>query len=161
MATFRKIVIAPSAPRTVARVKDEDATYVVPSVTRDYLLAGRAIFTVTNMTTGEALTFKVRRVEQHGHGVYFVNVKVGDGPYPYQFIGILNPDRGTIRCTTKSAFLPGTKEYQTAAWATGVLITGKMVASHYRIEHNGKCGRCGKPLTETNDVNNGVHVKCM
>lgn len=164
--SFKKIERAASVPRVHATTKIDDGDYALPSITRDYLLGGKATFTVTNVETGEKLTYKVRKARKEWppdsgtfNDTYYVNVKVPGGRFPFQYVGIMNPLTGTIKTTALSVFLPGTKEYTTGAWATNVVITGKSIASTYRIEHLGKCGRCGKPLDTASNAR-GLHTVC-
>jgi hypothetical protein len=145
MQGFRKIERAASVATTA--VVEVEPDYVLPGVTRDYLLGGKALFTVTNRDTGESMTFKVRRARKEWpiksgdySNVYFVNVKSGGERFPYRYIGILNPVTGTIKVTAGSAYLPGSKEYTTASWATGVVLNRKLIAPNYSIDHQGKCG---------------------
>jgi hypothetical protein len=135
----------------------------LPKLSKKFLLAGRALYTVDN-GSGEHYTFKVRLKKGEWNGkpseTYFVQVKAPGGPWPYQYIGILNPDTGHIKCTSKSAFLPGTKEYDVAAWSTQVVIRGTMIPSNYDVRHAGKCGKCAKTLTDPESIERGIGPEC-
>jgi hypothetical protein len=137
-----------------------------PELSEKFLLAGRALFTVSN-PKGDHYTFKVRRVESEwpvGSGrmsvTYFVNVKTSGSDRPYQYIGILKTDTGDIKCTAKSAFLPGTKEYDVAKWACQSVIGAKMIPDGYHIEHAGHCGKCGRTLTDPESIQRGIGPEC-
>jgi hypothetical protein len=138
----------------------------IPKLTSLFLLAGKALFTVTN-PKGDHYTFKVRKVVSEwpvGSGTmstsYFVSVKASGGVYPYRYIGLLNADTGGIKCTAKSEFIVGTKEYNVAAWACGVVINMKNMPDGYKIEHAGKCGRCGLTLTDPESIERGIGPDC-
>lgn len=135
----------------------------LPKLSAAFLRAGKALFTVSN-GKGEHYTFKVRGREGEWKGrktmTYFVSVKTHDGGrFPYAYIGLLN-DNGTIKTTAKSKFLPGTREYDVAAWACGVVTNGKMIPDSYEIAHAGKCGRCGRTLTDPASIEHGIGPEC-
>lgn len=137
-----------------------------PELSEKFLLAGRALFTVSN-PKGDHYTFKVRRVESEwpaGSGkmsnTYFVNVKTSGTDRPYQYVGILKTDTGDIKCTAKSVFLPGTKEYDIAAWACKSVIGMKLIPEGYHIEHAGHCGKCGRTLTDPESIQRGIGPEC-
>lgn len=166
MSGFKKID-QQAAVQWSPKVTTDDTSYLPPGVTRAYVLGGKAIFRVSNQETRESLTFKVRRTRKEWPkgsrqftDVFYINVKVPGGRYPYRYLGVLNPETGTIRTTAQSAFLPGSKEYNTAAWATQAVLAQKWIAPVYRIEHQGKCGRCAKPLLSKPDHARGVHASC-
>jgi hypothetical protein len=142
------------------------ASPTYPGLTSKFLLAGKAIFTVAN-PKGDHYTFKVRRVESEypkGSGnqqiTYFVSVKSPGGQYPYRYIGLLNSMTGKIKCTAKSEYTPGKKEYDVAAWACQVVINMKHVPDGYKIEHAGRCGRCGLTLTDVESIDRGIGPDC-
>ena len=141
-------------------------TAQAPELTEKFLLAGKALFTVSNPKGGH-FTFKVRRVESEwpiGSGrmslTYFVNVKTTESDRPYQYIGILNTMTGDIKCTMKSVFLPGSKEYDVAKWACQVVIGGKLIPAGYHIQHAGQCGKCGRTLTDPESIERGIGPEC-
>jgi len=149
--------LAPAAPVPAANY---------PKLTSQFLLAGKALFTVTN-PRGDHFTFKVRKVTSDwpkGSGImttsYFVSVKSPGGMYPYRYIGLLNSETGGVKCTGKSEFIPGTTEYNVAAWACGTVIKTKNLPDGYNIEHAGACGRCGKTLTDPESIELGIGPEC-
>jgi hypothetical protein len=136
------------------------------SLTPKFLLAGKAVFTIAN-NKGDHYTFKVRRVESEYPAnsgkqsvTYFVSVKSSGGTWPYRYIGLLNKDTGAIRCTPKSEFVTGTKEYNVAAWACATVIGHKLLPDGYKIEHAGQCGKCGKTLTDPLSIERGIGPDC-
>ena len=138
----------------------------LPELTSTFLLAGKALFTVSN-PAGDHYTFKVRRVESEwpvGSGkmttTYFVNVKANGDAHPFGYIGILDIVKGTIKCTAKSLYVPGSKQYDVAAWATQAVITAQLIPSGYHIEYAGHCGKCGRTLTDPASIQRGIGPEC-
>ena len=137
-----------------------------PELSEKFLLAGRALFTVSN-PKADHYTFRVRGKESEwpiGSGrmsmTYFVSVKASGGVYPYRYIGLLNKTTGDIKITAKSEFLPGTKEYDVAKWACNAVIALKQIPDGYHIEHAGRCGKCGRTLTDPVSIERGIGPEC-
>lgn len=172
---------APAPIETPAHVAEADDVIVVetpapapsvpsgadyPSLSTKFLLAGRAVFTVTN-PKGDHYTFRVKKADSEwpaGSGqmrsTYFVSIKASGHTYPYAYIGMLNTKNGGIKCTAKSAYLPNTTEYKVAAWACGAVIEQKFIPAGYKIEHAGRCGKCGKELTDPVSIERGIGPDC-
>lgn len=138
----------------------------LPELTETFLLAGKAVFTVSN-PAGEHHTFKVRRVESEwpaGSGkmtvTYFVNAKTDVEIAQFGYIGILDIAKGTIKCTAKSMYVPGSKQYDVASWATQAVIGQKLIPAGYHIEHAGHCGKCGRTLTDPESIHRGIGPEC-
>jgi hypothetical protein len=137
-----------------------------PELSEKFLLAGRALFTVSN-PKGDHYTFRVKKAESEwpvGSGrmstSYFVSVKAPGGDYPYRYIGMLLLDKKILKTTNKSAFLPGSKEYEVAAWACFAVLDQKMIPDGYHIEHAGRCGKCGRTLTDPESIQRGIGPEC-
>lgn len=136
-----------------------------PKLSKEFLLAGRAVFTVNN-DKGEHYTYKVRGKDGEYKGekqrTFFLSVKKDSlqSRFGYVYIGIVNPDKGTIKCTTKSHFMPGQREYDVAAWASQCVIQKKLIPDNYQIQHAGRCGRCAKLLTDPQSIERGIGPDC-
>lgn len=136
-----------------------------PELSEKFLLAGRALFTVSN-PQGEHFTFKVKGAESEwpvGSGrvskSYFVSVKAPGGIYPFRYIGMLLKT-GDIKCTNKSSYTPGDQMYKVAVWACKSVIAQKMIPDGYHIEHAGRCGKCGRTLTDPESIQRGIGPEC-
>lgn len=135
----------------------------LPDLSKAYLFAGRAVFTVSNAKTNEHFTFRVRQraskfnPDQH---VFFISIKDVAVQYGYAFLGMLNERDGSIKATGKAQYHPGQKPYDVAAWATKTVVAGKMIPDNYKIEHAGKCGRCGRALTDPESIKSGIGPDC-
>jgi hypothetical protein len=90
---------------------------------------------------------------------HFLSVKQEGGRFPYRYIGMVNAN-GSIKCSAKSEFIPGTKEYDVANWAVQVVFNSKFLKDGYEIRHVGKCGRCGRTLTDPDSINRGIGPDC-
>jgi hypothetical protein len=165
--TFKRIAVPAvpvvTAPATVAPAPvTAAAAPSLPEISRDFIFAGRAAFSVSN-AQDEHFTFKVRGRDGEWQGrktrSYFLSIKASGGRFPYRYIGIVNAD-GTIKSTAKSEFLPNTKEYKIAAWALSAVVNGKLIPAGYHIRHLGKCGRCSRTLSDPQSIERGIGPEC-
>jgi hypothetical protein len=123
-----------------------------PGITKDFLLAGQAFFKASN-NKGQSFTYKVHRREV-GHGsaeAFFVRVHAGN---MYRYVGVMNPETGKLTVVGRSAYIPGTPEFDVAAWALSMVFAGQDIPEGYTIDHIGKCGKCGRTLS-VDIVSNG------
>jgi hypothetical protein len=130
-------------------------------VTRQWVLAGKAIFTVKN-NSGEHYTFKVSRVHKENDArppVWFMSMLTGpdnEADSSYAYIGIvLNVTNEAVpldvKLTAKSRFVPATTAYRVARWALARICLGGLPEG-YSIDGNGRCGRCGRMLTHPDGI---------
>lgn len=135
-------------------------------ITRDFLTAGNAIFTVSN-PTGKYYTYRVTApdYQRKDKPIWFVSVLTGpDNTRDYTYLGILL-NNGLVKCTTKSKFKDGSISFDVAKWAINLIwnaysLPSYSLASGYKIEHIGQCGRCGRPLTTPESLESGIGPIC-
>ena len=132
---------------------------------RDFILGGKAIFTVAN-PTGEHYTFQVNRKDpepgsQFGNQpTFFVKLLTGpDNGSDYTYLGLLTP-AGAVKLTRASRFTDETKPVRVIRWAVGLLFGGKALPAGYAIHHEGRCGRCARRLTVPESVESGFGPEC-
>lgn len=135
----------------------------------DFILGGKAIFTVAN-PTGEHYTFKVNRKDPDPKSdypdsgvVFFVSLLTGpDNGSDYTYMGMVNPDRSNlwVRLTRASRYTADSKPVRVINWALGLLSKGQDLPAGYTIHHEGRCGRCGRRLTVPESVESGFGPEC-
>lgn len=127
-----------------------------------FILAGNAIFTLKNTATGNRFTFKIRQPK--ASTPHFVSVLTGsDNTSDYTFLGTVfnaydSPKyyygkRSTIGFDAQSA--------KTIAWFLGQLFNKKALPSSIEVWHAGKCGRCGRLLTDPQSIADGIGPICI
>lgn len=140
-------------------------TNTTHQIGREFILAGRAIFTVSN-PTGERYTFKVSKKEaqpgsRYTDPTYFVALLTGsDNESDYTYMGILKPAAGNVILTKASRYTAQSKPYAVVNWAIGLVWRGKSFPAGYRLQHEGKCGRCGRTLTVPESIDLGIGPDC-
>ena len=133
------------------------------SVSRDFLTGGHAIFTASS-PKGTHYTFSVSRPKDFtpDSPVWFVSVLTGsDNTSDYTYLGLLDGS-GLLRLTKKSReyYTEKTPSYEVGRWAIAKIWRGEEMPDGYKIQHMGKCGRCGRPLTDPLSCELGIGPIC-
>ncbi len=120
-------------------------------ITREWLQAGCAIFTVHN-DKGTHYTFKIAKKDGE-RPIWFVSLLAGpDNLSDYQYMGVFLTAQGLVKLTAKSAFMADDLPVRVFNWAVQVLYHDKQIPDGYGINHAGRCGRCGRTLTRPEGV---------
>ena len=120
------------------------------TITPDWIMAGKAIFTVSN-GQGRHYTYAVKRVKDKA--VWFVSLLTGpDNVSDYTYIGCLLPHVGGVRLTRASRFTESSIPYRVVNWALKRLWSNTPLPKGYSLNGEGRCGRCGRRLTHPNGV---------
>jgi hypothetical protein len=122
-----------------------------------FILAGNAIFTI-RIDVGERITYRVRKPSSDKP--HFVSVLFGpDNSRDYRFIGTIF-DGDTFRINKK----PGAFSADTVSVALFEMVFSCLVdigiPPGVEIWHAGRCGRCGKLLTDPISIAAGIGPYC-
>jgi hypothetical protein len=124
-----------------------------------FFTAGRAVFTVAN-PQGEHYTFRI------GHSKpeqpLFVGLLTGpNNEADYTYMGIYNPENPKrVVLTQKSRYTEDTKPVKVVRWALAQVVKGNELPAGYTIQHEGKCCRCGRTLTDPESIEAGIGPIC-
>lgn len=129
------------------------------TITREWVKAGKAIFTCHN-PEGTAYTFQVKRVDDKDGRrppVWFGSLLTGpdnedDGSYVY--LGIVHPETGALRLTKASRMDDEALPVRILRWALKTVWAGMAdkLPEGYGINGAGRCGRCGRLLTRPEGI---------
>lgn len=131
-------------------------------LTKEFVLAGRAVFTVEN-PQGEYATFRVGHKAASGKWgeAWFVSLLTGqDNENDYTYLGLLDKDTGGVRLTAKSQFKDDSRPTKIVRWALQQVWRQAELPTGYQIRHNGKCCRCGRTLTTPESLTDGFGPEC-
>ncbi len=148
---------APAARQPIAQTEHH-------SIGKDFLLAGRAVFTVAGKD--KRFTFRINRKEsqnaRYPEPSYFVSVRTGgaDAEHAYTYMAILDTRTGTLRFTTGSKITAGSPAAVALAWTLRRVWAGLPLPAPAAIYHEGRCGRCGRPLTVPESILTGFGPDC-
>ena len=116
-------------------------------VTKQFLLAGKAIFTFNN-DKGEHYTYKVTK-GGNSKPIWFVSLLTS--PDIYTYMGIMF-DNGIFRLTGKSKYEERSKPVLVFKYALKLIWNEQEPMPGYGLNHAGNCGRCGKTLTRPEGI---------
>lgn len=120
---------------------------------RRYILAGNAKFTLRSQKTGNHLTYKVRRGDQGD--VWWVN-RLSEA---YEYIGMIDRN-GVFRWTPSVPLeLRHCQHAVVFSWFWAKLGMGSLTG-HLQFYHMGKCGKCGRDLTDPLSIQLGFGPEC-
>ena len=126
--------------------------------TIDFILAGKAVFTVKNKETNNRFTFKVRKSKDGK--VHFVSVLTGtDNESSYSFIGTIF-NNNLFRYSNKSHIKNTATSVKGFTYIFAKLID-KSINPVFEFYHEGKCGRCGRTLTVPESIESGYGPECI
>lgn len=122
---------------------------------RTDLLAGHAIFTVSNVKTGNRFTYKVTECDDKP-GLYFVNVLTGaDNTSDYAYLGTVRS--GQYAHGRKSRI---TEDALSAKAFTYVWNHLDGLPPCVEVHHAGRCLRCGRMLTVPESIEMAYGPEC-
>lgn len=143
------------------------------NVTKEFVLAGRSIFTIEIPEEFSAkhnlkphYTFRVsyKAADGRWNESWFVNYLTGpDNTRDYSYIGKLNTENGQVIITPKSKLkdnsllLKVLNRTLSLIWSNDV---SPMIEKGFELHHEGRCGKCGRPLTNPLSIKRGIGPEC-
>jgi hypothetical protein len=128
-----------------------------PIRARQFIRAGRAIFTLVSKTTGARFTYNVNASEDGN--VHFVAVLRGsDNSGDYDYLGTIRRD--LFAHGKKSRIAADAKSAAAFKWVWQALSQGHMPRT-IEFWHEGACGRCGRRLTVPASIESGFGPECI
>lgn len=126
-----------------------------PTLIKSFLYSGRAVFTIRSETSGDHWTFKVTR-KKEGEP-YFISLLCGGDSFLY--LGFM---RDTGRYLTSSkACRPRSHVAHSVVEFLLKELQRDAIHPKFSFFHEGKCGRCGKPLTDPASIERGLGPTCF
>jgi hypothetical protein len=65
-----------------------------------------------------------------------------------------------VRLTKASRLGDDSTPVRVVRWALGLIWGEKSVPEGYAVHHEGRCGRCGRPLTVPSSIETGLGPDC-
>ncbi len=130
-----------------------------------FIMSGRAIFTIVSKKTGQRFTYKVERSykdirnELPDVGFRWVKLLTGnDNETSYSFIGKIAG--GVYEHSRKSKITESAKGVVALNWTLKWLAQGDLKMDQLEIWHEGRCGKCARRLTVPASIANGIGPEC-
>ncbi len=129
-------------------------------LTPQFVTAGKAIFTATNVARGTRLTFKVEKPEIF-RGEFFAAVMKGtDNENDYLYVGMVKEGTLFLRETKGSKHHAGSPEFEGLKLVLSIIAGRRPETPLLDIQHAGKCGRCNRTLTVPESIASGIGPEC-
>ena len=126
-------------------------------LTKQFFTAGKAVFTVAN-PEGKHYTYKIRKSKDGEK--FFVSLLTGpQNTSDYTYMGVL--ENGSIRLTMASTYKEDSLPVKVVRWALSLVWRDMPFPNGYSLHHEGKCCRCGRPLTVPESIESGIGRKCQ
>jgi hypothetical protein len=125
-------------------------------ITREFVMAGRATFTVD--TPHDYYTFHVwkKRFKGAGRTWWFAYQDTRLGRY----IGSIEPHAGRIQLTSKSWIGRDDPLFVTLQTVLDHIWHNTALPGDWSIMHAGTCGACGRALTAPESIERGIGPEC-
>lgn len=128
------------------------------------LTEGNAIFTVSN-GKGDHYTYRIRKPSEDTP--YFAQMLTGpDNMSNYTYLGVMTATRTEgqlllgLKLTAKSKMSEESKPVKVLRWALRAVTIGRTLPEGYAIQHEGRCCRCGRRLTDPDSITLGIGPEC-
>lgn len=127
---------------------------------REFISAGRAVFTIQSVPTGRHYTYQVRRGNGCG-APFFVSLLTG-GDSEFTYLGVLHLTSGKLLATAASKLRKGSPAFDAMNWFARELARTPAdgLPRDVIFRHEGACGRCGRPLTHPESIDTGLGPDC-
>lgn len=126
-----------------------------PADAFDFMMAGNSTVTIKSVKTGKHFTYKVKKHREKE--LRFVSV-LYDGDDNYNYIGCIF-EAGAFKHTKGSKCLPTAESFRAFNW-TWANVRKLTIPDYLEIWHEGRCGRCGRKLTEPESIRLGIGPIC-
>lgn len=125
-----------------------------------FFTAGNAYFTLRS-TSGTRFTYRINKHKKLN--LYFVSVLTGSNNISdYTYLGTIKPTPNgyTFGLTAGSTISGEAKSFQAFNYVFTLLINGHEL-NFVEVWHEGKCGRCGRKLTDPQSIESGFGSYCI
>lgn len=131
----------------------------------DFIKGGKALLTVQNEKTSAHRTFRIRKADNAD--LYFVRIlksgQIGDKKVRWSYIGMIN-EKDIFILTPKSQVTASSNSFQSFRWLLNAAKdwhNGRDQYPYVVVFHEGKCGRCGRRLTDPHSIKMGFGPECI
>lgn len=119
---------------------------------KTFILAGNALITIKSLKTSKHFTFLIRKKKQAD--IWFVSVAYNGNDRYFNYLGCILPDH-TFTHTKASKVANDATSFKAFNWSWNNLSSDQI-----EILHEGRCGRCGRVLTEPDSIKSGFGPFC-
>jgi hypothetical protein len=129
-----------------------------PESVKRFILGGNATFTLVSASTGKRFTFKMRKPEGKPTFVSLLTGSCNESDYSY--LGTMFNGSTAVRHTRGSKVAADAPSAKALAWFLKNLLTANYVSPMMEFWHEGRCGMCGRKLTDPESIARGIGPVC-
>lgn len=130
-----------------------------PDQVRLFILAGNAVFTLTSLASGDHYTFRVSQAkDEHGTPQERWFAEVETGYRDFRYLGMVDQATG-VRRTKATRYSDDAGCMKALRWFLRAALGGHL-PDKVEVRHEGRCGRCGRELTEPTSIDRGIGPDC-
>lgn len=130
----------------------------------NFMMAGKSTVTLKSGKTDNHFTYKISQAKGDNTDMYFVKVLMGsdnswNGDWTY--IGYIVPDTaGGFFIQSGRKGISNSPAFIAMHWTLNKLSTTGAIPEIVEIWHEGKCGKCGRKLTDPVSIETGLGPIC-
>lgn len=131
-----------------------------PELVLDFVLGGKAIFTLVSVKSGDRYTYKV--TENPDGRIHFVHLRTGGAPSdpdPWTYIGVIR-ERERFTLSAKSVLTFNSPAVGGITWLMNQLAAGRLPEDQVEFWHEGQCAACAGRLTVPESIKRGFGPHC-
>ena len=131
------------------------------TVSKAFVVSGKAIFTV--LSKHNKFTYKIEKRPQGGYFSVYLN-HGADVLRAYTYIGTLDlkaNSNGYVKVSASSGFASSDDSIVMFDWAMNIIMKDGCTPTDYNILQSGRCGVCGRTLTNLDSIEKGIGATCM
>ena len=129
-----------------------------PAAIRVFTLAGNAVLTLRSARTDRHYTYRITVCGDKPH-LFFVAVLTDGGDGTYTYVGTLTMNGGFL-LTSRSRFTPDAPCVRAFRYFYDHVLVDGVVPPGLEVRHEGRCGRCGRGLTDPDSIDRGIGPIC-
>lgn len=147
----------------MSEIENKSAAISDAKLIMQFIYGGKAVFTIVSTETGKRFTYRVsEKTEANRPTFYYVGLLAGpDNENDYTYLGWIKANQFALTKKSRDMGLTEqTPSVRAFAWAFGNFAKG-VVPTKLEFWHEGRCARCGRPLTVPESIANGFGPECF
>lgn len=134
-----------------------------PQEIEKFLTAGNAVVTIRSKKTGAHFTYRVTGTDGKTFSEPTWFVGVATDYLEFRYLGLMSCNAYSkaynLRLTAKSCAWRGAPSFLAFQFLLDQL-RAPALSPYLEVRHEGKCGRCGRPLTHPDSIDRGIGPEC-
>lgn len=149
----------PDATDDVATSSQQGGSFLFVEDVSHFMWAGNAYFTLTSERTGKHYTYRLNKLKDKD--MWFASVMQSYEEYAYFGFFVRNgSDLDYVHAKPGKSIIPhSAPSVKGLKYFVGNVERG-VLPNDIRFQHIGKCGRCGRALTNPESIDRGIGPEC-